>query len=147
MGTITVEFPKNNISIEADCVASDVATELAVLQFGPEGGTHPFEYPKMSLREKDGSLTFCGGYEGNQFRCSSGVISDLGHVICGFKPSCLVSNPTGPGICGGPCIGSGSRELIGVVAGGHGQGGTRLVPLSGICFFFLHQPRTLPQIE
>jgi hypothetical protein len=145
MGSITVAFPKRNIRMTANCVDSDPMTQLAVLQFGPEGETHLLKYPKMSRRETDGSLTFCGGYEGSDFCFSEGVISDLGHLV-DFKPSCLVSNLTSPSMRGGLCVGRGYSELIGVIAGNEEEGDTILIPLSNISYFFVHRP-SLPQPE
>jgi S1-C subfamily serine protease len=142
---ISVSFPYYNLTLNARVFHSDPRVDLAIIVLDTQEPTpHHLPYLRLTPNANAGDLVCVGGFsnDGN-LHYTVGFISnsDDPHKI-------VVSNLSDHGTSGGPCVGRGLTNLIGVVKDDFGVAHHRtlLIPFLDVDNFVRSAP-ALPQFE
>jgi S1-C subfamily serine protease len=146
---LQVFFPVEEKSYPAKVVADGrtllTSVDLTVLLLEVPGMTkHNLPYVQLNPRCDQGTVVFCAGFAvDGGFHVSDGMVSrsDDPHRL-------VITSLTGEGLSGGPCVGRGYRNLLGVIACDFGitHHRTEVIPYFDVDNFLQQYPN-LPQIE
>jgi S1-C subfamily serine protease len=145
LNEVLVSFPFHNIISLARVVNADPSVDLAILELtGVESDHHGLPYLKLAPQANTGDLVFAGGFsaDGN-YHFTDGQVSntDNPHVL-------VVTNLTDHGTSGGPCVGRGFRNLVGVIKSDFGVAHhrTQLIPFFDVDNY-VKRVQGVPQFE